>query len=1009
MGVVWAAEDLATGELRAAKLMKEAAGDPDARRRFLREARAAAAVRHPSVVQIVEVLELDDGAPVIVMELLEGESLRELLARERVLALTELAAIATPVVSAVGAAHELGIVHRDLKPENIFLARGATGERVVKVLDFGIAKLTALDGDAMRSTGLTTGAVLGTPAYMSPEQVFGERDIDHRADIWALGLIVYQCLSGVLPTEAENVGQVLKNVLARPFEPLGGLVPGVPPGLAELVGRMLARSRGERPADLREVLEQLRELGGAGGVDCPSFGPPPRGTGEIAVRLADVVADTHVTPPREAGTGKLVGRGRAAPPRRSARLRARIAAVAAVATVAAGLATWVALRWLGESERVVVPVPVPVVRESPLAPASAKLACPVLRASGIPEPMGWLGAAAAAVACERARVILGGRVERTLAPAELLGLPPEPADSFPADPYGEPDARDRSLTAARQRAQAYLDGEVSWSSAGFEVALSLHRPGGDVIERGSGQGRGLYEAVRAAMAPLVGGELIVQASALEPDVAAWARTSDIGAALAVTDLAFAIAHNAGGLPDECQRFESLSAAAGELGAEGSWLCKYTLGQPRSPVKLDDADDSEAGIVTRIRIDHTLNSKREPDALERLRALKSPRTPRGRALLAVTESCLLGPDEAQEARELAIVAVRHEPKNPEGGWCSPWEQLVALQRGTVGAGGVVRAMQAWLPWNSYAWLEPGFRAGEREPATLPMLRRAHLLSPLDGQITGTLAAALLVAGDRGGVRNIAAALRASGLQVHRVESELLLVRIETSEAQFGSALDKALEHSVLKADDTGWARARRFEIGLQALEIAVLLGRARKVADRLVGQFLDPEPTVLDGNLTSVQIGVPAICTHASRPAACFARFHGLLDRLSGAATRDTKGFLRGAERYVARDFDGAAKAWRPLLAGGVELALADAMVDAFEQTGELELAEQVEREVVKHAAELNGATLGHVHAARRALAGGDRKQARQLAELVVNAWARADEVPPAVAEMRRLLAGPGAR
>ncbi|HZJ63667.1 MAG TPA: serine/threonine-protein kinase, partial [Kofleriaceae bacterium] len=253
MGVVWAAVDLTTGAAVAMKLMK-AADDPDARRRFAREGRAASAVRHPNVVRILDVLELDDGMPVIVMELLEGESLRDLLAREPRLALGALADIAVPVVSAVGAAHALGIVHRDLKPENIFLAHSG-GARVVKVLDFGIAKLTSLDGEAMRSTGLSTGAVIGTPAYMAPEQVFGEKDLDHRADIWALGIVLHQCLAGALPTAGDNVGQVLKNVLAKPFAPLDEIAPDVPPEVAQLVERMLARERAERLADLREVLE----------------------------------------------------------------------------------------------------------------------------------------------------------------------------------------------------------------------------------------------------------------------------------------------------------------------------------------------------------------------------------------------------------------------------------------------------------------------------------------------------------------------------------------------------------------------------------------------------------------------------------------------------------------------------------------------------------------------------------------------------------------------------------
>jgi serine/threonine-protein kinase len=273
MGVVWAAAHVDTGRAVALKLIKEDLDDPAAQRRFLREARAASAIRHPNVVSIVELLELDDGSPVMVMELLQGEPLGERLRRADRLGLQEAADIMLPVVSAIGTAHALGIVHRDLKPENIFLAEGPGGARVVKVLDFGIAKQTALDGDVAKSTGLTTGAVIGTPPYMSPEQVFGEKDIDHRADIWALGILLYQCLTGVLPTAGEHVGQVLKNVLSKPFEPLSSVVPEVPADLSRIVERMLQRNRGSRPSDLRDVEAVLRRYAST---EAPSFGTAAR-------------------------------------------------------------------------------------------------------------------------------------------------------------------------------------------------------------------------------------------------------------------------------------------------------------------------------------------------------------------------------------------------------------------------------------------------------------------------------------------------------------------------------------------------------------------------------------------------------------------------------------------------------------------------------------------------------------------------------------------------------------
>ncbi len=302
MGAVWAAEETGTGRRCALKLMKDAAGHPEARRRFLHEGRAASAVRHPNVVGILDVLEPEGSPPAIAMELLEGEPLRALLGRARRLPLAELTEIVVPVVSAVGAAHALGIVHRDLKPENIFLVRGAAGELAVKVLDFGIAKLTALDGEAMRSTGITTGAVLGTPMYMAPEQVFAERDLDHRADIWALGIIVYECLSGVCPTAGDNVGQVLKHVVARPFEPLGQLVPELPEEVSRLVARMLARDPSHRPSDLNEVLEIFAPFASAPGIP---FGAPAgrsRSAGELTGRGLDRPTVGEATPRRRGWT-----------------------------------------------------------------------------------------------------------------------------------------------------------------------------------------------------------------------------------------------------------------------------------------------------------------------------------------------------------------------------------------------------------------------------------------------------------------------------------------------------------------------------------------------------------------------------------------------------------------------------------------------------------------------------------------------------------------------------------
>jgi serine/threonine protein kinase len=258
MGVVWEATHAVTRKPVALKFLKRGeADDSRAVQRFVREARAACAVRHPSVVEVHDVLELEDGSPVMVMELLSGETLAQRLARERVISVPELARIMVHVCSAVGCAHSLGIVHRDLKPENIFLARSATGLGV-KVLDFGIAKLTASEGAAAHTGAMTgTGAILGTPHYMAPEQLFGERDVDHRADIWALGVIFYEALSGSRPTQAENIGQIYKLIMTDAIRPLRETAPHLPTPILELVSRMISRDRTLRPGDVREVLRVL--------------------------------------------------------------------------------------------------------------------------------------------------------------------------------------------------------------------------------------------------------------------------------------------------------------------------------------------------------------------------------------------------------------------------------------------------------------------------------------------------------------------------------------------------------------------------------------------------------------------------------------------------------------------------------------------------------------------------------------------------------------------------------
>jgi serine/threonine-protein kinase len=261
-GTVYRADDVETGATVALKVLHpEAAENPILVRRAWREARAAMAVDHPGIVHILDTFE-HDGAPVLVMEYIAGESLEEMLERRVLLPLGELAPIMLQVASSLGTAHSLGIVHRDLKPENILLGTNEHG-LITKLLDFGVAKLTAGDGSLVESLALTNqGMLMGTPYYMSPEQARGREDIDARADIWAFGVIMYRALTGILPTYGEAFADVFRKVLADPIPHVGSQCPGLPPDVGEMVMRMLARPPEERPQDLREVYILLARYAG---------------------------------------------------------------------------------------------------------------------------------------------------------------------------------------------------------------------------------------------------------------------------------------------------------------------------------------------------------------------------------------------------------------------------------------------------------------------------------------------------------------------------------------------------------------------------------------------------------------------------------------------------------------------------------------------------------------------------------------------------------------------------
>ncbi|HVH42730.1 MAG TPA: protein kinase [Labilithrix sp.] len=291
MGTVWSAVRVADGGAVALKILKTA--EADSLRRVLREARIAQRLAHPNIVRVEEILTPVDAPPILVMELLTGESLRERLLRVSPLPLEETACILVEVTRAVAAAHDLGIVHRDLKPENVFLEH-RDGERVrVKVLDFGIAKVSA--PGAMHTAGMTrTGSVLGTPHYMAPEQVFGERDVDAKADVWAIGVMLFECLSGTRPFNGENYGQIFKAITMGTAPALETLRPDLPPELQELASAILDSDREQRPST-GTVLEVLARYAEAASI--PSMSPRAVDAFQMADAFAPTALASAHTPP----------------------------------------------------------------------------------------------------------------------------------------------------------------------------------------------------------------------------------------------------------------------------------------------------------------------------------------------------------------------------------------------------------------------------------------------------------------------------------------------------------------------------------------------------------------------------------------------------------------------------------------------------------------------------------------------------------------------------------------
>lgn len=362
MAEVWSARHVVTKRRVAIKVLK-GPSHPELEQRFLREARAANAVRHPNVVQVHDVFELSAGVPAMVMDLFEGETLDSLIDRRGSLSLAELGGLVAPIASALLAIHAAGIVHRDLKPQNVFLANLDDGRVEPMILDFGICKLDAsLDSLAQSDVSTTAGRMMGTPSYMAPEQVRGAVDVDARADIWALGVILYECVSGKLPWPSDSMARIVAGITSGPLVRVENVAPQLAPELVHLINRMLVRDPAARLADLREVVAVLERMACAGATTLLAPAAP------ASAPRSPHQAETIIRPRLERGTD-----GALRAPRQRGR-RYGLALLAALAALAGAGALLLATQRL------------PLLRAANVVQASSPMALPTGALAGSPPP-----------------------------------------------------------------------------------------------------------------------------------------------------------------------------------------------------------------------------------------------------------------------------------------------------------------------------------------------------------------------------------------------------------------------------------------------------------------------------------------------------------------------------------------------------------------------------------------------------------------------------------------------
>jgi eukaryotic-like serine/threonine-protein kinase len=467
MGTVYRAVQHSVGRPVAVKIVNPTlVSDPQVIKRFLREAKLTSRLSHPNAVAVLDFGQTRDGLFYLVMELLAGRTLRELFEREGRFDVARLARVGGQICDALDGAHRLEIVHRDLKPSNIMVLDGAPGRDLVKVLDFGLAKSLSVDTTSL-STVTSSGALLGTPAYMPPEAALG-REVDARADLYSLGVILYQLASGRLPFVADTIHELIAKQAFEAAPPLQGL----PPALEALIQQLLAKEPDQRPASAAAVhaaLDEASRGGSPSGIRTAlAAGPAAPSSPALDETLSATTGrPTAAAPPSPTAAAPSVATA-AAPsiPPAAAPSVATAAAPPSPTAAAPSVATAAAL-----------PSPPPTARRRRLVAAAlgALAAIAVLAAVGWTVSTRRASPAALAGAPDAASAIPDAAAAEAapspaVAPAPPASLDDRPPGSIPADASPPPAASPAPATtpapAAPPRKQRRRDGDRRAPDAG---------------------------------------------------------------------------------------------------------------------------------------------------------------------------------------------------------------------------------------------------------------------------------------------------------------------------------------------------------------------------------------------------------------------------------------------------------------------------------------------------------------------------------------------------------------